>query len=120
MDTGPAHKDEALQRLNARIDAFAASAQRKPRRADDGSGAGYKVIGELVGGVLAGLGFGWTLDRLAGTSPLGLIGGLLIGTGTSVFLVVRSAGRMSAAIEKTTTGSDSANTPPKAPEDDED
>jgi ATP synthase protein I len=120
MDTEPPQKDEALQRLNARIDALAASAQRTPRRIDDGSGAGYKVIGELVGGVIAGLGLGWTLDRLAGTSPLGLIGGLLIGTGASVFLVVRSAGRMSAAIKKTTTGADAVNKPPKAPEGEED
>jgi len=50
-----------------------------------------------VGGVLGGLGFGWLLDRFLHTSPLGLIGGVLIGAGIGVALVVRSASAMSDA-----------------------
>ena len=55
---------------------------------------GYRFLGEVVGGVLMGAGLGWLLDRFAGTQPLGLVGGLLIGTGLSIFVAVRSAARM--------------------------
>lgn len=65
----------------------------------EGAGAGYRLVAELIGGVLAGLGLGWILDRITGASPFGLIGGVLIGAGGSVFLVARSAGRMSKAAE---------------------
>ena len=60
------------------------------------------MIGELIGGVLAGLGLGWLLDRIAGTAPFGLIGGVLIGTGASIFMIARSAGRMAKAAEART------------------
>jgi ATP synthase protein I len=52
---------------------------------------GYRFIGEVVGGVLMGAGFGWLLDRFAGTGPFGLVFGLLAGTGISIFVAVRSA-----------------------------
>ena len=52
--------------------------------------------------MLAGLGLGWLLDRVAGTAPLGLIGGVLVGTAAAVFLVARSAGRMARTTEART------------------
>jgi ATP synthase protein I len=55
---------------------------------------GYRFVGEVVGGVLMGAGLGWLLDRYAGTQPLGLISGLLIGTGLSIFVAVKTAARM--------------------------
>ncbi len=93
-------RDEALKRFDARYDALAASQQRgsKVNDMESGAGAGYRLIGELIGGVLTGLGLGWVVDRFAGTAPWGLIGGMLIGTGAAIFLVVRSAGRMSGAM----------------------
>ncbi len=99
MSEPKASDDQALKRLSTRLDALAASSQRTPRRFDveGGAGAGYRLIAELIGGVLVGLGLGWVLDRFAGTSPFGLIGGVLIGSGLSIFVVVRSAGRMSNA-----------------------
>jgi ATP synthase protein I len=51
-------------------------------------------LADLIGGILGGLGFGWLLDQLLHISPWGLIGGMLIGTGLSAFMVVRTAGRM--------------------------
>ncbi|MDP3748792.1 MAG: AtpZ/AtpI family protein, partial [Phenylobacterium sp.] len=54
---------------------------------------GYRFIGEVVGGVLMGVGLGWLLDRYAGTSPFGMVGGLLIGSGLSIFVAVRTATR---------------------------
>lgn len=93
-------REEALKRFDERLDALAKAQVRKPVLGLDGeggSGAGYRLIGELIGGVLGGLGFGWLLDQLAGTEPWGMIGGVLIGSGVSVFVIARSAGRMSKA-----------------------
>lgn len=55
---------------------------------------GYRFVGEVVGGVLMGAGLGWLLDRFTGTAPLGLISGLLIGTGLSIFVAVKTAARV--------------------------
>jgi ATP synthase protein I len=52
-------------------------------------------VASLIGGVLMGIGFGWLLDRYAGTEPWGLVGGMLIGVGVSTFSVVQQAARMS-------------------------
>ncbi|MBW8891647.1 MAG: AtpZ/AtpI family protein [Burkholderiales bacterium] len=57
---------------------------------------GYRLLADLIGGVLVGLGFGWLLDRYAGTGPWGMVGGLLIGMGLSIYTVVRKATKMSA------------------------
>jgi ATP synthase protein I len=86
---------EALRRLDDRIGAFEASRARKTRdHGAEQSHDGYRVLADLIGGILGGLGFGWLLDQLLHTSPWGLIGGMLIGTGLSAFMVVRTAGRM--------------------------
>lgn len=91
-------EDRALRRFDERLRALSASRARKPsglNAGESGAGVGYRLVGELVGGVLAGLGLGWLFDRAAHTTPLGLLVGLLLGTGASVFLIARSAGRMS-------------------------
>lgn len=91
--------EEALKRLDARLDevsAQRASQGRKARFDTSSIGDGYKLVAELIGGVLGGLGLGWVFDRWAGTSPWGLLLGVLLGTGLAVFLIARSAGRMSA------------------------
>jgi len=89
---------EALKRLDDRLGALKVSQTRERLQFEAGSsGAAYRLIAELVGGVLMGLGFGWLVDRFAHTTPFGLIGGLLIGAGASVFLVVRTASAMSDA-----------------------
>ncbi|MBW8814926.1 MAG: AtpZ/AtpI family protein [Caulobacterales bacterium] len=54
---------------------------------------GYRFLGEVVGGVLMGAGLGWLFDRFIGTTPLGLIIGLLGGSGLSIFVAVRTAAR---------------------------
>jgi ATP synthase protein I len=85
---------EGLKRLHERLEVLEAAQTRKPASFDmleaKGSGAGYRMIAELVGGVLMGVGFGWLLDKFLHTSPWGLIGGLLIGAVGSIWLVVRS------------------------------
>ena len=93
-------RPDALERLDERLEAFKTRHERKPYRWDDTSSAGYRLVAELIGGVLAGLGFGWLSDRFLGTSPWGLIIGVLLGAGVSVFAVVRTAGRMSDAAKQ--------------------
>ncbi|MEO6339620.1 MAG: AtpZ/AtpI family protein [Caulobacteraceae bacterium] len=94
-------RPDALQRLDERLEALRAGNERKPYRWDDSSSAGYRLVAELIGGVLSGLGFGWLADRFLGTSPWGLIVGTLAGAGLSVFVIARSAGQMAGKAEKT-------------------
>lgn len=91
--------DKALQSLDARLDAFEAKkAAEKPAQAatEKANQDGYRLLADLIGGVLVGLGFGWLLDRYAHTSPWGLVGGLLIGLGLAIFSIVRKAMKLSA------------------------
>ena len=85
--------DKALQSLDARLDAFEAKkAAEKPAQAatEKANQDGYRLLADLIGGVLVGLGFGWLLDRYAHTSPWGLVGGLLIGLGLAIFSIAVS------------------------------
>jgi len=86
---------EAGRRLDARLEAAeAAQARRASGDAHRAMAQGYRFLGEVVGGVLMGAGLGWLLDRFTGIAPIGLIGGLLIGSGLSIFVAVRTAARM--------------------------
>ena len=94
-------RDEALKRLDQRLDAFQAG--REQKNAYQGARSisdGYRLLAELIGGILGGLGFGWLFDQVAHTSPLGMICGLLIGLVVSVVLIVRQAGAMAAKASK--------------------
>jgi ATP synthase protein I len=108
----------ALERLDQRLEAFEAGRAVKPKAFGIGetSSDGYRVLGEMLGGVLGGTGLGWLVDRFAHTSPWGLIGGLLIGTGLSIYAVVLTASRMSANAAKTLKPAASA---PKTDDDDD-
>jgi ATP synthase protein I len=89
--------NEEARSLDARLDALEARrAAAKPTllSADKAQSDGYRVLADLIGGILGGLGIGYLVDRFANTGPFGLIGGLLIGTGFSVYLIVRTAGRI--------------------------
>jgi ATP synthase protein I len=60
------------------------------------AGVGYRLLAGLLGGLLGGLGLGWTFDHFVHTSPIGLISGLLIGLGVSIYAAVRTAMAISA------------------------
>jgi len=100
---GDAASDADLARRLARLSRDL-DAERRERAAAEQSGtvtrAGYghavKFASEFVAGVLVGAALGWGLDRLAGTSPFGLIGFLLLGFCAGVVNVVRAAGGMKA------------------------
>jgi ATP synthase protein I len=88
--------DEALRSLDQRLGAAeAAQARKVSGDAHAAMAQGYRFVGEVVGGVLGGVGLGWLLDRFAGTAPFGLIGGLLVGGGLSIFVAVSSAAKAS-------------------------
>ena len=96
----PDIRDDDLERR--RRDLEASLATRRPDRlegkddAKAGSVAGYgqalKLSSEFIAGIVVGAGIGWIIDRLAGTSPWGLIVFLLLGFGAGVLNVMRSAG----------------------------
>ncbi len=79
------------------------------------AGEGYRVLGQMLGGVLGGVGLGWLVDQLAHTSPWGLVGGLVIGTGLSIYSTVQTASRFGAKAKSQPT----AVQPPPVDEDDE-
>jgi ATP synthase protein I len=88
--------DEALKSLDQRLGAAEAAQGRKVSGdAHAAMAQGYRFVGEVVGGVLGGVGLGWLLDRFAHTQPWGMIGGLLIGTGFSIFTAATTAARSS-------------------------
>jgi ATP synthase protein I len=92
----PPTDEEALERLNKRLEALTARTARKGAGfSAEASGAGYRLVAELVGGVLGGLGLGYTVDYFAHTAPFGMVTGLLLGTVGAVYLVVKAASRMS-------------------------
>ena len=86
--------DEALASLDQRLGAAeAAQARKVSRETHMAMAQGYRFVGEVVGGVLGGVGLGWLLDHFAHTQPWGVVGGLLIGTGFSIFTAVTAVGR---------------------------
>ena len=86
--------DEALKSLDQRLGA-AEAAQARTVSVDthQAMAQGYRFVGEVVGGVLGGVGLGWLLDHFAHTQPWGVVGGLLIGTGFSIYTAVSAAAR---------------------------
>jgi len=91
----------ALKSLDHQLDAFEASRASKTSKPSlmgmgDSASDGFRLLGQLLGGVFGGLGLGWLVDHFAGTSPWGIVGGLLIGAGLSIYAAVRSAMAMSA------------------------
>ena len=86
--------EKALASLDQRLGAAEAAQARKVSPDTHAAMAqGYRFLGEVVGGVLGGVGLGWLVDHFAHTQPFGLIGGLLIGTGLSIYVAVSTAAK---------------------------
>jgi|WetSurMetagenome_2_1015567.scaffolds.fasta_scaffold42005_1 ATP synthase protein I len=107
-------EEEALGRLSEALQAFEAGRARSTSSEVSRIGEGYRLLAELIGGVLGGVGFGWLFDRVAHTAPWGLAIGVSLGAGVSVFMAARTAARMGRSAI--------GNAPPQAapPDDDED
>ena len=93
-------RDDELERRRRELGATLAT--RRPDRlegkddAKAGGATGYgqalKLSSEFIAGIVVGVGIGWFIDRVAGSSPWGLIVGLMLGFGSGVLNVLRSAG----------------------------
>ena len=98
MAKPPEPREEALKRLDARAAALDARTQR-PTTAHAGEQAvsqAYRIIAELLGGVLVGLAIGFIVDRFLGTGPWGLLVGVLLGFVLSIWMARRTANRLMA------------------------
>ena len=68
-----------------------------PKHGDSGQGdamaRGLKISAELIGGVVAGGGIGWLLDKWLGTFPWLFILFFLLGSAAGIMNIVRQAQR---------------------------
>jgi ATP synthase protein I len=93
-------KDDLARRGKA-LDA--ALAARRPAETDEeerrngslqGAGKALKLSSEFIAAIVVGVALGWFIDRLAGTSPWGLIVFLMLGFAAGVVNVLRASGEM--------------------------
>ena len=57
-------------------------------------GVAFRLVSDLLAGVIVGGGIGWALDRLLGTSPFLLIVMFLVGVAAGMRNVIRTARQM--------------------------
>ena len=91
-------REEAVRRLDERAAALRARTQR-PEASHAGEQAvsqAYRIIAELIGGVLVGIAAGFIVDRVLKTTPWGLIGGVLLGFALSIWMARQTANRLMA------------------------
>ena len=96
----PQGSPDPLRRLDHDLAAFEASRQRGGRGGLQGAADGYRLLGSILGGVFSGLGLGWLVDHFAPkagfhTAPWGIVLGLLIGSGFSIYAAINAASRLS-------------------------
>ena len=99
------HCDDELERRLLDLEATLAARRQAGREGEKGTvsdgvtgyGQALKLSSEFIAGIAVGVGLGWITDRLAGTSPWGLIVFLLLGFGAGVLNVLRSAGMVTDA-----------------------
>jgi ATP synthase protein I len=98
MAKPPHPREEALRRLNERAAALDARTQRPVagHAGEQAVGQAYRIIAELLGGVLVGMALGFVADRVFRTTPWGLIGGVLLGFALSIWMARRTANRLMA------------------------
>ncbi len=92
-------REEAIRRLEQRASALGARTQRPLTRhaGEQAVGQAYRIIAELIGGVLLGLGGGFVVVwAFKVPTAVGLIGGVLIGFALSLWLANRTAQRLMA------------------------
>jgi ATP synthase protein I len=90
-----------LDDLSSRLEAE--TSQHFPPPAEpsgDGYGVAVRLASEFVGAVLVGAGIGWLIDRVAGSSPFGLIAFLLLGFAAGILNMARQAGKAPPASER--------------------
>jgi len=99
MSLEPESRKEAIARLQKSASDLEARTTREPSHEAAGqaaAGQAWRILADLFGGVLVGLGIGLGVDRLAGTIPWGMIVGVLLGFGVSIWMARRTADRLMA------------------------
>lgn len=99
MSLLPESREEAIRRLNESASDLEARTARKESMdlaAAKVTSQAYKIVAELVGGVLLGLAAGFICDRFLGTTPWGILGGVLLGFALSIYMARRTANRLMA------------------------
>ena len=92
-------REEAIKRLNesaSSLETRTAQQEHAHLAAQKVTSEAYKIIADLIGGVLVGLGLGFLADRFLGTTPWGIIGGILLGFALSIYMARRTANRLMA------------------------
>lgn len=92
-------REEAIKRLNESASALETRTQADKSvdaAAQKVVGKAYRIIAELLGGVLIGLAAGFGVDRVFGTTPVGVVGGVLLGFALSIYMARRTANRLMA------------------------
>ncbi|MBO9502802.1 AtpZ/AtpI family protein [Brevundimonas sp. A19_0] len=99
MSLPPESREEAIARLTRSASDLEARTTPKVSAEMAGHAAAsqaWKIVADLLGGVFVGLAIGFGVDHFAGTTPWGLIGGVLLGFAVSVWMAWRTAQRLMA------------------------
>ena len=103
MSLPPESREEAIKRLNEQADALERRTENRLSQELAGQRAAsqaWKIIADLFGGVLLGVALGFGVDHFAGTSPVGILSGVLLGFALSVWMAWRTAQRIQAEAQK--------------------
>jgi ATP synthase protein I len=103
MSTPPESREEAIARLQksaSDLEARTESHLAQELAGQKAAGQAWKIIADLFGGVFVGLAVGFGVDHFAGTSPVGIISGVLLGFALSVWMAWRTAQRIQAEAHK--------------------
>ena len=103
MSQEPESREEAIARLNKSASDLEARTTRDLSHEAAGHAAAskaWRILADLLGGVLVGLAIGFGIDHYAGTAPAGIIGGVLLGFALSVWMAWRTAQRLMAEANK--------------------
>jgi ATP synthase protein I len=99
MSLPPESREEAIARLTKSASDLEARTTRLASQEAAGHAAAsqaWRILADLFGGVLVGLAIGFVVDRFAGTAPWGLVVGVLLGFGVSVWMARQTANRLMA------------------------
>ncbi|WP_409433410.1 AtpZ/AtpI family protein [Litorimonas sp. RW-G-Af-16] len=92
--SSPATDRAALAALKAKLDAKHRANEEFERQRPDGNsnlGKGIRYAGEFSAAILVGVALGYFADKLLGSSPWGLLLGLIFGFAAGVLNVTRAA-----------------------------
>lgn len=94
-DEPPEHHsaEDRLKDLDQRLKAIETRerSEKPDASAEVGANKGYQALGELLGGILGGLGLGWLSDHYLHTRPWGMIAGAILGMVAAVYTIVKTS-----------------------------